>query len=154
MLLARETTSPPLRSPTTHKRRRRPTPSRRVAFSRGRDNLWSMRNGQGHLTGGLLLVSVAVAGLMSMHGFDPAVVSLDHTEHTSHSQPGAGLEDRVIGLCVFVVAVATLGLTLIRRLQGSKVAAISAHTPRQATRTGHLATYGPPILHRLCVLRL
>jgi hypothetical protein len=114
-----------------------------------------MREEQRHLTGGLLLVGVAVAGLLSMHGFDPVVVSLDHTAHTSHSQPGAGFDDHsVIGLCVFVVAVATLGLASIRRLQGSKIAAFSAYPPRQLTRTGPLATSGPPLLHRLCVLRL
>jgi hypothetical protein len=107
-----------------------------------------------HLNGGLLLVAVAVAGLLSMHGFDPVVVSLDHTEHTNHSQPGAGLEDHsVIGLCVFVVAVA-LGLASIRQLQGSTIAGFSAHPPRQLARLGPLATFGPPLLHKLCVLRL
>jgi hypothetical protein len=114
-----------------------------------------MRNRQGHLTGGLLLVSVAVAGLLSMHGFDPAVVTLNHTEHTSHPQPGAGPEDHsVIGLCVFVVAVATMGLASIRRLQASTNTAFSAHPPRQLTRIDPPATSGPPLLHRLCVLRL
>lgn len=114
-----------------------------------------MREGQRHLTGGLLLVAVAVAGLLSMHGFDPVVVSVDHSAHTSHSPPGAGLEDHsAIGLCVFVVAVATLGLASIRQLHGSTIAAFSAHPPRQLTQCGPVATSGPPLLHRLCVLRL
>jgi len=102
-----------------------------------------------------LLAVVSVVGLLSMHGFDPVVTAVDRAPagHSTDSQ--AGPEGHaVIGLCVFVGAFATLGLAL---LGGSRHS--TSDTPRflqlrSSVRTGPASTSRPPLLHRLCVLRV
>jgi hypothetical protein len=103
----------------------------------------------------LLVAAVSVFGLLSMHGLDPAVATVDQT-HTSHaSDSETGVDDHVaIGLCVFVAAVATFGLAAIRRLQSREVPTNFVYRHGQFTRTQPLITSGPRLLHRLCVLRL
>jgi hypothetical protein len=103
----------------------------------------------------LFLAAVSVAGLLSMHGFDPVVATVDQA-HSSHAaDTETGIDDHgAIGLCVFVAAVATLGLAAIKRLQGKETLTSLVYRPRQFTPTQPIMTSGPPLLFRLCVLRL
>jgi hypothetical protein len=103
----------------------------------------------------LFLAAVSVAGLLSMHGFDPVVATVDQT-HSSHSSDAeTGVDHHgAIGLCIFVVAVATLGMASIRLRQGAEAVANLVYRPRQFTPTQPIMTSGPPLLSRLCVLRL
>lgn len=103
----------------------------------------------------LFLATVSVAGVLSMHGFDPVVATVDQT-HSSHaSDTETGVDDHgAIGLCVFVAAVSTLGMASFRRRQSAEVDANLVYRPGQLTRTQPLMTSGPPLLYRLCVLRL
>ena len=103
----------------------------------------------------LVLAAVSIAGLLSMHGFDPVVTTVDQS-HSSHStEAGTGPTDHAaIGLCVFVVAVVSLGLASIRRLQGLTRGDPSVHRPRPSVQIWPRTASGPPLLHRLCVLRL
>jgi len=100
----------------------------------------------------LFLAAVSVAGLLSMHGFDPVVATVDHSSHSSDAETGVD-HYGAIGLCVFVVAVATLGLALIKRLQSAESLSNLVYRPGQFTRTQPLTTSGPRLLYRLCVLR-
>lgn len=103
----------------------------------------------------LLVAAVSVFGVLSMHGLDPAVATVDltHSSHTSDSE--TGVDDHVaIGLCVFVAAVATLGLAAIRRFQSREVLANFVYRHGQLARSQPLTRSGPPLLYRLCVLRL
>jgi hypothetical protein len=103
----------------------------------------------------LFLAAVSVAGVLSMHGFDPVVATVDQTHSSHSSDTETGVDDHgAIGLCVFVVAVATLGLASIRRRQSAETLANLVYLPRQFTPTQPIMTSGPPLLYRLCVLRL
>lgn len=103
----------------------------------------------------LFLAAVSVAGLLSMHGFDPVVATVDqaHSSHTSDTETGIDAHG-AIGLCVFVVAGATLGIASIRRRQSADTVANLVYRPGQFTPTQPIMTSGPPLLLRLCVLRL
>jgi hypothetical protein len=103
----------------------------------------------------LLVAAVSVVGVLSMHGLDPAVATVDQT-HSSHAPDSeTGVSDHTaIGLCVFVAAVATLGLPAVKRLHNTETLAKLVYRNGLFTRTQPLMTSGPPLLHRLCVLRL
>jgi len=103
----------------------------------------------------LLVAAVSVVGVLSMHGLDPAVTTVDQT-HSSHAaDTETGVNDHAaIGLCVFVAAVATLGLAAVKRLQRRGVLANLVYRHGQFTRTQPQTTSGPPLPYRLCVLRL
>jgi hypothetical protein len=103
----------------------------------------------------LLLVAVSVVGVLAMHGLDPVVATVDQTHSSHSSDTDSGVDDHAaIGLCVFVAAVATLGLAAIKRHQSAETLANLAYRPGQFTRTQPVATSGPPLLYRLCVLRI
>lgn len=102
----------------------------------------------------LFLAAVSVVGLLSMHGLDPVVATVDQS-NTGHAQAEAGVADHgAVGLCIFVAAVATLGLAAIRRLQSTEALAKLLYRPGHFTFTQPVITSGPSLLHRLCVLRL
>lgn len=103
----------------------------------------------------LLFAAVSVAGLLSMHGFDPVVATVDqtHSSHSSHTETGVDTHG-VIGLCGFVAAVAIFGLATIRRLQSTEAVAGFVYWHGQITGTQRVTTSGRPLLYRLCVLRL
>ena len=103
----------------------------------------------------LLVAAVSVVGVLSMHGLDPAVATVDQT-HSSHAaDTETGVNDHAaIGLCVFVAAVATLGLAAVKRLQSREALANLVYWLGQFIRTQPLMTSGPPLPYRLCVLRL
>lgn len=103
----------------------------------------------------LLVAAVSVFGVLSMHGLDPAVATVDQTHFSHVSDSETGVDDHAaIGLCVFVAAVATLGLAVMRRLQTREVLVNFIYRHGQFARTQPLITSGPPLLYRLCVLRL
>lgn len=62
------------------------------------------------IAGGLLVVTVAVVGLLSMHGLDGVVVSLREPTQAGHGSTGDSSEHETLGLCVFVAAIAGLGI--------------------------------------------
>ncbi len=103
----------------------------------------------------LLLAAVSVAGLLSMHGLDPVVATVDQA-HSAHSaDTEAGLNGHgAIGLCVFVAAVTTLCLSSLKRLQSVQSLANLVYLPPQLTPTQPAMTSGPPLPFKLCVLRL
>lgn len=103
----------------------------------------------------LFLAAVSVVGILSMHGFDPVVATVDqdHGSHTSNTETGDDAH-AAIGLCVFVAAVATLGLALVKRLQHPASPANFGYPPRRFLRSQRPTVSGPSLLHRLCVLRL
>lgn len=102
----------------------------------------------------LVLTGVSVAGLLSMHGLDPVMANLAQPAHASHSQPAALDSHGAIGLCVFVAALTGVALAAARRLVSSTRPASSPfRTTVFATMPVPRAS-GPPLLHRLCVLRL
>ncbi len=61
----------------------------------------------------LILVSVAVVGLLAMHGFDGAIISLTPPDAASSHHDDAGIHG-ALGLCLFVLSMAGLGLAAIR----------------------------------------
>lgn len=101
----------------------------------------------------MLLAAISIAGLLSMHGLDPAVATVDQVHSTHAAGTDTGINHDAIGLCVFVAAVATIGLASIRRLQHSTRTAYSFLRRRPLIRTGPPAPSGQPLLYRLCVLR-
>lgn len=86
------------------------------------DNSWSRYRETTMLTQNrrsvmLFLAAVSVVGVLSMHGLDPVVASVDQSHSGHESDTETGVHDHAaIGLCVFVAAVATLGLVAIKRL--------------------------------------
>lgn len=102
----------------------------------------------------LFLAGLSVAGILSMHGLDPVVATVDQG-HASHAQAEARVADHgAAGLCIFVAAVAAVGLAAIKRLHSTEALAKLVWRPGQFTFTHPVMTSGPPLLHRLCVLRL
>jgi len=103
----------------------------------------------------LFVAAVSVVGVLSMHGLDPAFPTVEqtHASHTSDTETGVDAHG-AIGLCVFVAAVATLGLGAIKWLQNTETLANLVYRHGQFTRTQPPMTSGPPLLYRLCVLRL
>ena len=80
-------------------------------------------------------------------------VGQSHSGHASDTETGV-VAHAAIGLCVFVAAVATLGLASIKRLHSAESLTNLVYRQWQFTRTQPLMTSGPPLLYRLCVLRL
>jgi hypothetical protein len=62
----------------------------------------------------LILVSVAVVGLLAMHGFDGAIIGLSSPEGASSYHDDAEGTHGALGLCLFVLSMASLGLAAIR----------------------------------------
>lgn len=124
------------------------------------DNCWSRYREtemlpRSHRRVMLFLAAVSVLGVLSMHGFDPVVATVDQTHSSHSSDTETGVDDHgAIGLCVFVFAVATFGLAAIRRLPSAETVANLVYWPGQFTRAQPVTTSGPPLLYRLCVLRL
>jgi hypothetical protein len=102
----------------------------------------------------LVFAGVAVAGLLSMHGLDSVVADLDRPTHASHSQPADPDHHSVISLCVFVVALTGLGLAVVRRIAAATRPARAPYRTAFSAPTPTPRASGPPLLHRLCVLRL
>lgn len=103
----------------------------------------------------ILLAAVSVVGILSIHGFDPVVATVDqhHGSHAPNTETG-GDAHPAIGLCVFVATVATLGMALVERLQHPASPANFGYPPRRLLRSRAPTLSGPPLLRRLCVLRL
>ncbi|HEU4319177.1 MAG TPA: hypothetical protein VFS66_03765 [Acidimicrobiia bacterium] len=103
----------------------------------------------------LFLAAVSMVGVLSMHGFDPVVATVDqhHGSHASNTETGADAH-AAIGLCVFVASVGTLGLALVKRLQNPAGPANFDYPPRRFLRSQTPTMSGPPLLHGLCALRL
>ena len=110
--------------------------------------------GRRHLVETLLLVSVAVAGLLSMHGFDGAVASFAEPAPAAHSPTGDAKGHATLGICLFVAAIAGIGfasLSLLRRAAGPRRSARIMGPIRFEAKT---SISGRSRLVQICVLRL
>ena len=102
----------------------------------------------------LVIAAVSIAGLLLMHGGDPVMATVDGAHTTHSSDTGPSMTDHgALGLCVFVAAVAGLGLAWISRGPASATNGSRIHQPKSLARTFLVAASGPSLLHRLCVLR-
>jgi hypothetical protein len=103
------------------------------------------------LAGSLLLVTLALAGLLSMHGFDGAVASLAGPSHIA-AEEGTGHD--ALSICVFVLAIAGLGMAILASSPRGRV------TGRYPGATDSVPGHPVPgaggrsRLTLLCVLRL
>jgi hypothetical protein len=88
-----------------------------------------------------ILVSVAVLGLLVMHGFDGAVISLTPSDGaTSHHDLAEGTHG-TMGLCLFVLSIAGLGVAAARAAQKRR----GPFTARPTMATPVLwSTWSPP----------
>ena len=88
-----------------------------------------------------ILVSVAVLGLLVMHGFDGAIISLTSSDGaTSHHDLAEGTHG-TLGLCLFVLSIAGLGVAAARARQEHQ----GLFTARPTMATPVLwSTWSPP----------
>ena len=96
------------------------------------------------------MVALALAGLVSMHGLDGAAASLSEPSHTS-AEESTGHE--TLGICVFVLAIAGLGMATPSSTPRQRVTGRYRQTetvPRHPLSSGG----GRSRLILLCVLRL
>jgi len=70
----------------------------------------AMPESRSHLPQNVLWVAVAIAGLLSMHGIEVAVVSASEQSHAIHGVTGGAADHGALGLCLFVAAIAVLGI--------------------------------------------
>jgi hypothetical protein len=102
----------------------------------------------------LALAAVAIAGLLSMHGFDSINASVEAPTHGSHSadtEPTMA-QHGLAGLCVFIAT--TVGLASLRhgpRLRFSRLP-LFPHSARPSVRMAFYS--GPPLSSRSVVRRL
>ncbi|MEX2624243.1 MAG: hypothetical protein WD651_10990 [Acidimicrobiia bacterium] len=104
----------------------------------------------------LILVAVSIAGLLSMHGLDPVVATLDPPTAAGHTADMNTESNHhgVLGLCLFIAVAA--GLASARLNLSRTAASPSRLTHRVPSSEGPSveAKRGPPLFYRLCVLRL
>lgn len=74
-----------------------------------------------------ILVSVAVIGLLVMHGFDGAIISLSSPDRAPSHHDLAGGTHGAVGICLFVLSIAGLGIAAVRA--GRKHQALFAARP-------------------------
>lgn len=105
------------------------------------------------MAGGLVVVAIAVAGLLMMHGFEGALASVAEVSHSDHGSPQGGADHDLLGLCLFVVTVVGLGFAMSLHKPGSTV---RGPTSRSAgwRSTPLNRVHGRVRLAHLCVLRL
>jgi hypothetical protein len=110
-----------------------------------------MPRGRRDLAGSLLLVTVAVAGLLSMHGFDGAMASLSGPSHIA-AEEGTG--HGTLSICVFVLAISGLGMAILGSSPRGRVT--GGYPEATDTVPGHPVPSGGgrSRLTLLCVLRL
>jgi len=103
----------------------------------------------------LVLPALSIVGLLSMHGLDPVIATIDapRASHSAEAGSEHSIHD-VLGICLFIALGAGLALAGLDR--GRR----EARSPRSLGRTLQLERDkaeggpGPPRVHRLCVLRL
>jgi hypothetical protein len=104
--------------------------------------------------GSLLLVTMAVAGVLSMHGLDGAVASLTEPSHSSHGPAGDGVGHETLGICVFVAAVTCLVIAALgTSLRGGSTARFADIAQLVSARSARVVAGRSRLIH-LCVLRL
>ena len=113
-----------------------------------------MQTGRRPLFGGILLVTVAIGGLLSMHGLDGVVNSLTDTHHTAQAQTDHDPAHSALGICVFVGAIAGLGVAAARLPRRAFTIGAFANLTRISSVSWLPALPGRTRLSQLCVLRL
>lgn len=96
-------------------------------------------------------MTVAVAGLLSMHGFDGAVGSLSGPPHIA-AEEGTGHD--ALGICVFVLSIAGLGMAILGPSPRSRVTGLTPETTDIVPGHPVPRAGGRSRLTLLCVLRL
>jgi len=103
------------------------------------------------LAGSLLLVTLVLAGLLSMHGFDGAVASLSEPSHIAVEE---GTDHEALSICVFVLAIAGLGMALLGSSPRGRVPGRYPQTSNTVPGRPIPSGGGRSRLTLLCVLRL
>jgi hypothetical protein len=88
-----------------------------------------------------ILVSVAVGGLLIMHCFDGAIISLSSPDRAPSHHVLAGGTHGAMGICLFVLSIAGLGIAAVRA--GRKHQALFAARPSLVTPV-LWSTWSPP----------
>lgn len=102
----------------------------------------------------LALAAVAIAGLLSMHGFDSISASVEAPTHGSHSADTdpAMAQHGLAGLCVFIAT--TVGLVSLGRGPRLRFSRLPLF-PYSARPSVWIASFlGPPLSSRSVVRRL
>lgn len=104
----------------------------------------------------IALAAASIAGLLTMHGLDPVVASIDAPTHASEmSDAEAGLDHHgVIVLCLFITVAAGLALARLDLFRIAATRPLSVRSGRLMAGPTTEIRYGPPLFCRLCVLRL
>jgi hypothetical protein len=104
----------------------------------------------------MALAVLSVAGLLSMHGLDTVIASVDHS-HAGHSSGADADPDRhgIIGLCLFVTTMTGIAVAIGAGLRRLKCPAHFAdRIDNFLSPVRGRGGSGPPLRYRLCVLRL
>lgn len=127
-----------------------------VAPSRGIRSALMVRRKDLSYVVAVWLAATAIAGVLAMHGLNPAVFQLDEvSSHDLHSVGGADeVGHAAIGLCVFAV-LGFAGLALVALSQRRDNPTYSPRfSPTSSTRASGPLVAGRQRLADLCVLRL
>jgi len=103
------------------------------------------------LAGSLLLVTLALAGLLSMHGFDGAVASVSGPSHGAAEE---STDHGALSICVFVLAIAGLGIAILGPSPRGRVMGRYPETTEAVPGHPIANGGGRSRLTMLCVLRL
>jgi len=114
----------------------------------------AMPLGSRHLAGSLLLVTVAIVGLLSMHGLDGAVASLAEPAQSAHGPTADGMGQGTLRICVFVAAIAGLGIAGLRLTKRSMTSGRFSHANLVIPQFSVPWAPSRSRLIHLCVLRL
>jgi MYXO-CTERM domain-containing protein len=106
------------------------------------------------LAGSLLLVTVAVAGLLSMHGLEGAVVSLTGSTHATHGPAADSGDTPGLDVCVFVAVLAGLGIGALGAVRRREATVRRAAFDEIGIAPSVSALPGRSRLLQMCVLRL
>lgn len=113
-----------------------------------------MSIGRRHLVGSLYLVTAAIAGLLSMHGLDGVVASFVEPSHSSHGPTGDTSGYETLGICVFVAAIAGLGIAAVGLPRRAATTTRYGRTDGRYFLRARPSVSGVSRLVHLCVLRL
>jgi hypothetical protein len=101
-----------------------------------------------------ITVLISVAGLLSIHGLDGATATITDQAHSTHGQARDSTPHGVLGICVFVVAMAGLGVAAARAPRQRLIVAVSPRTSALSLDGTSTIADGRSRLAQLCVLRL
>lgn len=113
-----------------------------------------MPGSRSHLPLRVFWVAVAIAGMLSMHGLEGAVVSAPEQSHAMHGAIGSSADHGALGLCLFVAAIAGLGIAVLGRSTGGREYGRPCDAHRTIPSGSARCIAGRSRLTRLGVLRV